>query len=129
MNQQVILNFLKDGTNLVEYLSNLDKDILKKFLLSLIGEVEAKLVVLEKKIQICMNFLMKKLMGINYPIKLQKSFRWDSAFVAIMSALIGNNYSIGIMIERARKTSSYESFIYILNSMRDCESQIFFYNS
>jgi predicted ATPase len=117
---------LKDGTNLVEYLSNLDKDIFEEISTSLIGEVE-----LISSLELKDGFVSEVLFNeeVNekkYPIKLQKVSDGTIHFVAIMSALIGNNYSIGIMIEEPERHLHMKVLSYILNSMRDCEAQIFF---
>ena len=117
---------LKDGTNLVEYLSNLDKDIFEEISTSLIGEVEL-ISSLELKDGFVSEVLFnEEVNGEKYPIKLQKVSDGTVHFVAIMSALIGNNYSIGIMIEEPERHLHMKVLSYILNSMRDCEAQIFF---
>lgn len=117
---------LKDGTNLVEYLSNLDKDIFEEISTSLIGEVEL-ISSLELKDGFVSEVLFnEEVNGKKYPIKLQKVSDGTVHFVAIMSALIGNNYSIGIMIEEPERHLHMKVLSYILNSMRDCEAQIFF---
>lgn len=117
---------LKDGTNLVEYLSNLDKDIFEEISNSLIGEVEL-ISSLELKDGFVSEVLFnEEVNGEKYPIKLQKVSDGTVHFVAIMSALIGNNYSIGIMIEEPERHLHMKVLSYILNSMRDCEAQIFF---
>jgi predicted ATPase len=117
---------LKDGTNLVEYLSNLDKDIFEEISTSLIGEVEL-ISSLELKDGFVSEVLFnEEVNGKKYPIKLQKVSDGTIHFVAIMSALIGNNYSIGIMIEEPERHLHMKVLSYILNSMRDCEAQIFF---
>lgn len=117
---------LKDGTNLVEYLSSLDKDIFEEISTSLIGEVE-----LISSLELKDGFVPEvvfneEINGIKYPIKLQKVSDGTVHFVAIMSALIGNNYSIGIMIEEPERHLHMKVLSYILNSMRNCEAQIFF---
>ncbi|MCT7446956.1 AAA family ATPase [Aliarcobacter skirrowii] len=117
---------LKDGTNLVEYLSNLDKDIFEEISTSLIGEVE-----LISSLELKDGFVSEvvfneEVNGEKYPIKLQKVSDGTVHFVAIMSALIGNNYSIGIMIEEPERHLHMKVLSYILNNMRDCEAQIFF---
>ena len=117
---------MKDGTNLVEYLSNLDKDIFEEISNSLIGEVEL-ISSLELKDGFVSEVLFnEEVNGEKYPIKLQKVSDGTVHFVAIMSALIGNNYSIGIMIEEPERHLHMKVLSYILNSMRDCEAQIFF---
>jgi predicted ATPase len=117
---------LKDGTNLVEYLSNLDKDVFEEISTSLIGEVEL-ISSLELKDGFVSEVLFnEEVNGEKYPIKLQKVSDGTVHFVAIMSALIGNNYSIGIMIEEPERHLHMKVLSYILNSMRDCEAQIFF---
>jgi len=117
---------LKDGTNLVEYLTNLDKDVFEEISNSLIGEVE-----LISSLELKDGFVSEvvfneEVNGEKYPIKLQKVSDGTIHFVAIMSALIGNNYSIGIMIEEPERHLHMKVLSYILNSMRDCEAQIFF---
>ena len=117
---------LKDGTNLVEYLSNLDKDIFEDISTSLIGEVE-----LISSLELKDGFVSEvvfneEVNGKKYPIKLQKVSDGTVHFVAIISALIGNDYSIGIMIEEPERHLHMKVLSYILNTMRDDDKQIFF---
>jgi predicted ATPase len=117
---------LKDGTNLVEYLSNLDRDIFEDISTSLIGEVE-----LISSLELKDGFVSEvvfneEVNGEKYPIKLQKVSDGTVHFVAIISALIGNDYSIGIMIEEPERHLHMKVLSYILNTMRDDDKQIFF---
>ena len=117
---------LKDGTNLVEYLSNLDRDIFEDISTSLIGEVE-----LISSLELKDGFVSEvvfneEVNGKKYPIKLQKVSDGTVHFVAIISALIGNDYSIGIMIEEPERHLHMKVLSYILNTMRDDDKQIFF---
>ena len=47
-------------------------------------------------------------------------------FIAIITAILSYNKSIGIMIEEPERHMHMKVLLYILNSMRDSESQIFF---
>ena len=117
---------LENGTNLAEYLTTLDKNIFEDISTSLIGEVEL-INSLEIKDGFTTDIIFnEEVNGEKYPIKLQKVSDGTVHFVAIMSALIGNNYSIGIMIEEPERHLHMKVLSYILNSMRDCEAQIFF---
>jgi len=117
---------LKDGTNLPEYLNSLDKNTFEDISTSLIGEVE-----LIDSVEVKDGFTTElifneELNGKIYPVKLQKVSDGTVHFVSIMSALIGNNYSIGMMIEEPERHMHMKVLSYILNTMRDDAKQIFF---
>ncbi|MDD5203076.1 MAG: AAA family ATPase [Sulfurimonas sp.] len=118
--------FLKDGTNLAEYLSGLEKDVFEDISTSLIGEVEL-INSLELKDGFTTDIIFnEEINGKIYPIKLQKVSDGTVHFVAIMSALIGNQHSIGMMIEEPERHMHMKVLSYILNTMRDSDKQIFF---
>lgn len=118
--------FLKDGTNLAEYLSNLDKEVFEDISTSLIGEVEL-INSLEIKDGFTTDIVFnEEVNGKTYPIKLQKVSDGTIHFVAIMTALIGNKHSIGMMIEEPERHMHMKVLSYILNTMRDDDKQIFF---
>lgn len=117
---------LKNGTNLPEYLSALDKDIFEDISTSLIGEVE-----LINSLEIKDNFVTELIFNeeVNdeiYPIKLQKVSDGTVHFIAIMSALIGNQNSICMLIEEPERHMHIKVLSTILNTMRDDDKQIFF---
>ena len=117
---------LESGTNLAEYLSTLDKDILEDISTSLIGEVEL-INSLEIKDGFTTDIIFnEEINGKSYPIKLQKVSDGTVHFIAIMTALIGNKHSIGMMIEEPERHMHMKVLSYILNTMRDDEKQIFF---
>ncbi|MCX6075121.1 MAG: AAA family ATPase [Campylobacterales bacterium] len=118
--------FLENGTNLAEYLSNLDKEVFEDISTSLIGEVE-----LINSFEIKDGFTTdivfnEEVNGKIYPIKLQKVSDGTIHFVAIMSALIGNKHSIGMMIEEPERHMHMKVLSCILNTMRNDDKQIFF---
>jgi len=118
--------FLKNGTNLSEYLSILDKDVFEDISTSLIGEVE-----LINSLELRDNFITELVFNeeVNnkaYPIKLQKISDGTVHFVAVMTALIGNKHSIGMMIEEPERHLHMKVLSYILKTMRDDDKQIFF---
>ncbi|MCK9371800.1 MAG: ATP-binding protein [Sulfuricurvum sp.] len=118
--------FLKDGTNLAEHLSNLDKEVFEDISTSLIGEVEL-INSLEIKDGFTTDIVFnEEVNGKTYPIKLQKVSDGTIHFVAIMTALIGNKHSIGMMIEEPERHMHMKVLSYILNTMRDDDKQIFF---
>lgn len=117
---------LKDGTNLVEYLTTLDKDVFEEISTSLIGEVE-----LISSLELKDGFVSEvvfneEVNGEKYPIKLQKVSDGTVHFISIMTALIGNKHSIGMMIEEPERHLHMKVLSYILNTMRDDDKQIFF---
>lgn len=119
-------HLLENGTNLSEYLGGLDKDTFEDISTSLIGEVE-----LISSLELRDNFVTELLFneevnGVIYPIKLQKVSDGTVHFVSIMSALIGNQNSIGMMIEEPERHMHMKVLSYILNTMRDDDKQIFF---
>ncbi len=126
--QQFHTKFLdKTGINLAYYLSSLDKDIFEDISLSLIGEVEVingikiedeetkKLYFIEE-----INQIKERLISIT------DVSDGTLHFIAIMTALIGTNYSMGIAIEEPERHMHMKVLSYILNTMRDDNKQIFF---
>jgi len=119
-------HFLKNGTNIAEYLSTLDKDIFEDISTSLIGEVEL-ISSLELKDGFTTDLYFNEEINDKVtPIKLQKVSDGTVHFISIMSALLGNQYSIGMMIEEPERHMHMKVLSYILNTMRDDDKQIFF---
>lgn len=118
--------FLENGTNLAEYLSSLDKETFEDISTSLIGEVELINSIELRDGFTAELFFKEEVNGKIYPIKLQKVSDGTIHFVAIMSALIGNKHSIGILIEEPERHMHMKVLSYILNTMRDDDKQIFF---
>lgn len=112
----------KDGTNLVSYLSSLDKETLEDISTSLIGEVERV-----NGIEITQD-AHKRLWFVEDALKIPLEETSDGTvhFVAIMSALLGNKHSIASMIEEPERHMHMKVLSYILNTMRDDNKQIFF---
>ena len=117
---------LKNGTNLAEYLKELDKDTFEDISTSLIGEVELiNSVELKDGFTTDISF-NEEVNGKIYPIELQRVSDGTVHFIAIMTALIGDKYSIGMMIEEPERHLHMKVLSYILNTIRDDDKQIFF---
>lgn len=113
----------KYGTNLVEFLSGLPNETIEDISTSFIGEVEQVngIEIIEEA--------YKKLYFIEdntYKIPLSKTSDGTVHFVSLMSAILGNNYSMSIMIEEPERHMHMKVLSYILNTMRDDDKQIFF---
>lgn len=117
---------LENGTNLSDFLKNLDKETFNDISTSLIGEVELINSIEIKGESIPEIVFNEEVNGKTYPIKLQKVSDGTIHFVAIMSALIGNKHSIGMMIEEPERHMHMKVLSCILNTMRDDDKQIFF---
>ena len=117
------INFLnKNGTNLVTYLSSLDKDTFEDISTSLIGEVERV-----DGIEVTQD-AHKRLWFVedNLKIPLEETSDGTVHFIAIMSAILGNKNSVAIMIEEPERHMHMKVLSYIVNTMRDDDKQIFF---
>lgn len=114
----------KDGTNLVEFISRQLDDTIEDISTSMIGEVEEV-----NSIKI-VDAAYKTLFFIesgDYEVPLNKSSDGTVHFLAIMSALIASDKSImAMMFEEPERHMHMKVLSYILNSMRDSKSQIFF---
>lgn len=115
----------KNGTNLVEFIAGQVDETIKDISTSLIGEVEQV-----TGIEINRESAFKTLFFIEnnlHKVQLSKTSDGTVHFLAIMSALIANGREIEtIMIEEPERHLHMKVLSYILNSMRDSESQIFF---
>ncbi|MDP3302474.1 MAG: AAA family ATPase [Sulfuricurvum sp.] len=118
--------FLENGTNLAEYLSSLDKETFEDISTSLIGEVELINSIELRDGFTAELFFKEEVNGKIYPIKLQKVSDGTIHFIAIMTAILGNKHSIGILIEEPERHMHMKVLSYILNTMRDDDKQIFF---
>lgn len=115
----------KNGTNLVEFIAGLVDETIEDISTSLIGEVEQV-----TGIEINRETAFKTLFFIennSHKVPLKETSDGTAHFLAIMSALIANGKEIEtIMIEEPERHLHMKVLSYILNSMRDCEAQIFF---
>ncbi len=115
----------KNGTNLVEFIAGQFDETIEDISTSLIGEVEQV-----TGIEIDRETAFKTLSFIennSHKVPLRKTSDGTVHFLAIMSALIANGREIEtIMIEEPERHLHMKVLSYILNSMRDCEAQIFF---
>ena len=115
----------KNGTTLVEFIAEQVDETIEDISTSLIGEVEQV-----TGIEINRETAFKTLSFIEnnlHKVPLSKTSDGTVHFLAIMSALIANGREIEtIMIEEPERHLHMKVLSYILNSMRDCEAQIFF---
>ena len=122
--------FLPNGKNLIEVLDFLNKnnhDIFESISLSLIGEIEAITGLEIDNSTFMPSLKFKEEIG----NKQRDIDIWNISdgtihFIAIITAILSYNKSIGIMIEEPERHMHMKVLLYILNSMRDSESQIFF---
>ena len=117
---------LEDGTNIQDYLKRIDKELFEDISTSLIGEVE-----LIKAIEIRDNFtpdliFKEELNGEVFDIGIGDVSDGTIHFIAIMSAILGNKNSIGLIIEEPERHMHMKVLSYILDTMRDDNKQIFF---
>ncbi|MFA7353269.1 MAG: AAA family ATPase [Sulfurimonadaceae bacterium] len=117
---------LENGTNLSEFLKNLDKETFEDISTSLIGEVE-----LINAVELRDGFTTElvfneEINDKNYPVSIQNISDGTIHFIAIMSAILGNQNSIGLMIEEPERHMHMKVLSYILNTMRNDDKQIFF---
>lgn len=115
----------KVGTNLVEFISGQLDEIIEDISITLIGEVEQV-----NSIKLDAESAHKTLYFVEeggYEVPLKKTSDGTVHFLAIMSALIANeSNTITMMFEEPERHMHMKVLSYILNSMRDCEAQIFF---
>lgn len=117
---------LENGTNLTEYLESLGEDIFEDISTSLIGEVELVSSIEIKGESIPEVVFNEEIKGKIYPVNIQNISDGTIHFLAIMTAIVGNKHSIGIMIEEPERHMHMKVLSYILNTMRDDDKQIFF---
>lgn len=115
----------KIGTNLVEFISGQLDETIEDISTTLIGEVEQV-----NGIKIDDESAHKTLYFVEeggYEVPLKRTSDGTVHFLAIMSALIANeSNTITMMFEEPERHMHMKVLSYILNSMRDCEAQIFF---
>lgn len=115
----------KIGTNLVEFIAGQFDDTIEDISTTLIGEVEQV-----NSIKIDSNSAHKTLYFVEeggYQVPLKKTSDGTVHFLAIMSALIANeSNTVSMMFEEPERHMHMKVLSYILNSMRDRKSQIFF---
>lgn len=117
---------LENGTNLSEFLKNLDKETFKDISTSLIGEVEL-INAIELRDGFTTEVIFKEeVKGTIYPIEMKSISDGTIHFIAIITAILGNQNSIGLMIEEPERHMHMKVLSYILNTMRNDDKQIFF---
>lgn len=117
---------LENGTNLPEYLKSLDEEVFHNISTSLIGEVEL-INAIELKNGLTTELIFKEELNNEiYPIEMKNVSDGTIHFIAIMSAILGNPYSIGMMIEEPERHMHMKVLSTILNTMRSDDKQIFF---
>ena len=117
---------LEDGTNIQDYLKRIDKELFEDISTSLIGEVE-----LINAIEIRDNFtpdliFKEELNGKIFDIGINDVSDGTIHFIAIMSAILGNKNSIGLIIEEPERHMHMKVLSYIVDTMRGSDKQIFF---
>lgn len=117
---------LENGTNLPEYLKNLDKETFDDISTSLIGEVELINAIELRDGFTTELFFKEEINGKTYPIEMKNVSDGTIHFIAIMSAILGNPYSIGMMIEEPERHMHMKVLSTILNTMQNDDKQIFF---
>jgi len=114
----------KYGTNLVEFISGQLDETIEDISTSMIGEVEQVNSI--KIVEAAYKTLFFVENG-EYEVPLKKASDGTVHFLAIMSALIASDRSImAMMFEEPERHMHIKVLSYILNSMRDSNSQIFF---
>lgn len=118
--------FLEDGTNLAEYLSGLDQATFEDISTALIGEVELlNGIGLNKGFTTDVIF-NEEVNDKRNAISIQDVSDGSIHFIALMTAILGNRNSIGLLIEEPERHMHMKVLSYILNTMRDDDKQIFF---
>lgn len=121
--------FLPNGKNLVEILDFLNKTQPETFAnisLSLIGEMEGINGLEVDNSTFMPTLKLKEEIGSNQHIlDIWNASDGTMHFIAIMTAILSYQNSIGIMIEEPERHLHMKVLSYILNNMRDCQSQIF----
>ena len=124
-------NFLLyNGKNLIEVLDFLNKNnnkVFENISISLIGEIEGiRGLEMDNSLFFPSLKLKEEIGADEYNIDIWNASDGTIHFIAIMTAILSNENSIGIMIEEPERHLHMKVLSYILNSMRDCEAQIFF---
>ena len=117
---------LENGTNLTEYLKSLDKDTFEDISNSLIGEVELITSIEIKGESIPEIIFNEEINDKLYPVNIRSISDGTIHFLAMMTSILGNQNSIGMMIEEPERHMHMKVLSYILNTMRDDDKQIFF---
>jgi predicted ATPase len=117
---------LKNGTNLPEYLKTLDKETFDDISISLIGEVELINAIELRDGFTTELFFNEEVNGKITQVEMKNVSDGTIHFIAIMSAILGNRSSIGLLIEEPERHMHMKVLSYILNTMRDDDKQIFF---
>ena len=119
-------HLLEDGTNLSEYLKSLDKEVFEDISTSLIGEVEL-INAIEIRDTFTTDLIFKEeINGEIFDIGIGDVSDGTLHFIAIMSALLGDQESIGLLIEEPERHMHMKVLSTILETMRDDAKQIFF---
>jgi len=117
---------LENGTNLTEYLESLNRSTFEDISTSLIGEVELVNSIEIKGESIPEVVFNEEINDKSYPVSMKNISDGTIHFLAIMSAVLGDKNSIGMMIEEPERHMHMKVLSYILNAMRDDDKQIFF---
>ncbi|MEA3353414.1 MAG: AAA family ATPase [Campylobacterota bacterium] len=124
------INYLYgSGKNLPEflvYLYDRDKELFNDIAISLIGEVELVNSIEVRDESIPELIFKEELNDKSYHVSIQDISDGTLHFIAIMTAIIGDKLSQGIMIEEPERHMHMKVLTYILNTMRDDTKQIFF---
>ena len=120
------LTLLKNGTNLTDFLKSRNKETFDDISTSLIGEVEL-INAIELRDGFTTELLFKEeVNGKIYPIEMKNVSDGTVHFIAIMSAILGNEYAIGMLIEEPERHMHMKVLSTILSTMRDDDKQMFF---
>jgi predicted ATPase len=116
---------LKDGTNLAYFLKTLDKETFEAISTSLIGEVD-----LVESIELVDGafptvMFNENTTGVNNQISQQRVSDGTIHFLSLMTALLTSK-SRCLVFEEPERHMHMKTLSYILNTMRDNKSQIFF---
>ncbi|MEA2019730.1 MAG: ATP-binding protein [Campylobacterota bacterium] len=117
--------FLKDGTNLAYFLKTLDKEVFDNISTSLIGEVDLveSIELLEGSFPIVM--FNENSTGLNNKISQHRVSDGTIHFLSLMTALHGSKSNC-LIFEEPERHMHMKTLLYILNTMRDSDKQIFF---
>lgn len=119
-------HLLKDGTNISTYLKGLDKEVFEDISTSLIGEVEL-INAIEIRDTFTTDLIFKEEINDEvHDIGIGDISDGTLHFIAIMSAIIGDQESIGLLIEEPERHMHMKVLSTILEAMREDNKQIFF---
>ncbi len=117
---------MENGKNLPEFLQGLDDETFEDISTSLLGEVELIQGIRIEKGLVPQLVFEEEVGEKKHYVALQDISDGTVHFIAIMSAILGNNQAIGLMIEEPERHMHMKVLSYILDTMRDDDKQIFF---